>query len=71
MEREITRLKDYVVRLESQVNSHNSQILELRTKSMENNVIVNGVEEKAPERTTPASLASILKKCLHTRNENG
>ena len=61
MEREITRLKDYVVRLESQVNSHNSQILELRTKSMENNVIVNGVEEKAPERTNPASLASILK----------
>lgn len=44
IEREITRLKNDVLRLESQVNSHNSQILDLRTKSMIKNVIVNGVE---------------------------
>ena len=51
MESEITRLKDFTVRLESQVNSNNSRILDLRANSMENNyyVIVNGVEEKAPK----------------------
>ena len=61
MEREMAMLRDYVVRLESQVNTQNSQILELQSRSMENNVIVNGVEEKAPEKTNPEKLPLILK----------
>lgn len=35
IEREITRLKDYIVRLEIHVTSHNSQILDFGAKSME------------------------------------
>lgn len=54
-------LKDYVVRLESQVYTKNSQILELQSRSMENNVTVNGVEEKAPKKTNPEKLPLILK----------
>lgn len=54
-------LKDYVVRLESQVYTQNSQILELQSRSMENNVTVNGVEEKAPKKTNPEKLPLILK----------
>lgn len=49
-EREMTMLRCYVVRLESQVNTQLSQILELQSRSMENNGIDNGVEEKAPEK---------------------
>ena len=36
---------------------------------MENNIIINGVEEKAPERTNPASLASILKNVFIQERE--
>ena len=46
MEREMKRLRDYVIRLEFQVNTQNKQIIDLKAKSMENNIIVSGVPER-------------------------
>lgn len=37
-------LKDYVVRLVYDVNTQNSQILELQSRSGDNNVMVNEVQ---------------------------
>ncbi|XP_062572364.1 protein IMPACT homolog [Saccostrea cucullata] len=61
MEREMNRLKDYVVRLEYRVNSQSNQIVDLKARSMENNIIVSGLQEKGPERKTPENLAQILR----------
>lgn len=47
MKREISRLCDYGIRLVYCVNVQRDQILDLKTKYMENNVIVYGIEEKS------------------------
>ncbi|XP_062588958.1 uncharacterized protein LOC134250618, partial [Saccostrea cucullata] len=61
MERELNRLRDYVVKLECRVNTQNSKIIDLKSRSMENNIIISGLEEKSPERKSPENLASILR----------
>ena len=52
---ELTRLKDKFVRLKSQVNSENLEFHIQINRINGKNLIDNGVEEKIPERTTPAS----------------
>ncbi|XP_062577782.1 protein IMPACT homolog [Saccostrea cucullata] len=61
MERELNRLRDYVVKLEYRVNTQNNQIIDLKSRSMENNIIISGLEEKSPERKSPENLANILR----------
>ncbi|XP_062588471.1 protein IMPACT homolog [Saccostrea cucullata] len=61
MEREMNRLKNYVIRLEYRVNSQSNQIVDLKARSMENNIIVSGLQEKGPERKSPENLAQILR----------
>lgn len=41
------QLKYYVTKLECKTHEH--QILDLKTRSVENNVIINGIEEKSIE----------------------
>ncbi|XP_061178529.1 protein IMPACT homolog [Saccostrea echinata] len=60
MERELSRMKDYIVRLEYCVKTQSEQILELKTRAMEDNIIVSGVDEKAPEIKNPENLAKII-----------
>ncbi|XP_061179339.1 uncharacterized protein LOC133187963 [Saccostrea echinata] len=69
MEREMNRLKDYVVRLEYRVNSQSSQIVDLKSRSMENNIIVSGLEEKTPERKSPENLAKSLRNVFISEME--
>lgn len=54
MSREISRLKDYVIKLEFRVNVQEKQILELKSRSMENNVIISGLDEKPNENLASA-----------------
>ncbi|XP_062601518.1 uncharacterized protein LOC134263220 [Saccostrea cucullata] len=61
MEREMNRLKDYVVRLEYRVNSQSNQIVDLKARSMENNIIVSGLQEKGPKKEDTKNLAQILR----------
>ena len=69
MEREINRLKDYVVRLEYRVNTQNSQIIDLKSRSMENNIIISGLKEKGPEKKSPENLASIIRNVFISEME--
>ncbi|XP_061185082.1 uncharacterized protein LOC133193125 [Saccostrea echinata] len=69
MEREMNRLKDYVVRLEYRLNSQSSQIIDLKSRSMENTFIVSGLEEKTPERKSPENLAKILRNVFISEME--
>lgn len=50
MLRELNRLRDYVIKLKFHVNSQEKQILELKARSLENNIIINGTKEQYPER---------------------
>lgn len=59
-ERELSRMKDYVVRLEYCVKTQNDQITELKAISMEDNIIVSGVEEMRSEMSKPENLAKII-----------
>lgn len=61
-ERELSRMKDYVVRLaiEYCVKTQNDQITELKARSMEDNIIVSGVEEMRSEMSKPENLAKII-----------
>ncbi|XP_062621835.1 protein IMPACT homolog [Saccostrea cucullata] len=60
MERELSRMKDYIVRLEYCVKTQSEQILELRSRAIEDNIIVSGVDEKAPEIKNPENLVKII-----------
>lgn len=53
-------MKDYVVRLEYCVKTQNDQITELKARSMEDNIIVSGVEEMRSEMSKPENLAKII-----------
>lgn len=68
MEREMSRLRDYVIRLEYCVNVQRDQIIDLKIKYMENNVIVNGIEEKGTANE-PENLAAIIRNILITEME--
>lgn len=68
MEREMSRLRDYVIRLEYCVNVQRDQIIDLKIKYMENNVIVNGIEEKGTANE-PENLAAIIRNIFITEME--
>ena len=69
MEREMKRLRDYVIRLEFQVNTQNKQIIELKAKSMENNIIVSGVPERNQGKQTTENLPDIIRKIFVSEME--
>ena len=50
MLREISRLREYVVKLEFRIYVQEKQILDLKAHSLENNIIFNGLDEKQPEK---------------------
>ena len=59
MLREISRLRDYVVKLEFSINVQEKQILDLKAHSLENNIIINGLDEKQPEKMNKENLTKI------------
>ena len=65
MEREISRLRDFVIRLEFCVNVQKDQIVDLKSKSMENNVIITGLQESRDIKE-PENLAEIIRNILIT-----
>lgn len=67
--REIRRLRDYVIRLESQKNTHGAQIVDLKSRSMENNIIISGLEEKVTERRASDNLPNIIRNLFFTELE--
>ena len=51
MLREISRLRDYVVKLEFRINvKEEKQFLDLKAHSLENNIIINSLDEKQSEK---------------------
>lgn len=64
----MSRLRDYVIRLEYCVNVQRDQIIDLKIKYMENNVIVNGIEEKGTANE-PENLAAIIRNIRITEME--
>uniref|UniRef100_K1QFM4 IMPACT-like protein n=1 Tax=Magallana gigas TaxID=29159 RepID=K1QFM4_MAGGI len=69
MEREIRRLRDYVIRLESKTNTHSAQIIDLKSRSMENNIIISGLEEKVTERRVSENLPKVIRNLFITEFE--
>nr|XP_034331360.1 uncharacterized protein LOC105331972 [Crassostrea gigas] len=69
MEREIRRLRDYVIRLESKTNTHSAQIIDLKSRSMENNIIISGLEEKVTERRVSENLPNVIRNLFITELE--
>jgi hypothetical protein len=59
---EVKQLRDYVIRLEFQVNTQNKHITELKAKSMENNIIDSGVPERNEGKQTTENLPDIIRK---------
>ena len=60
MLREISRLRDYIIKLEFRINVQEKQILDLKAHSLENNIIINGLDEKQPEKMNKENFAKIL-----------
>lgn len=50
-------LKDNVIKLEFKVKTRENQILDLKTRSVENNVVINGIEENSIEGANTEVLA--------------
>ncbi|XP_055999688.1 uncharacterized protein LOC130047930 [Ostrea edulis] len=69
MEREMKRLRDYVIRLEFQVKTQNNQIIELKAKSMENNIIVSGVPERNQGKQTTENLPETIRNVFISEME--
>lgn len=70
MARKISILKDYVIKLEEfKVKTQEHQILDLKTRSVENNVVINGIEEKGIEGSNSEALAKTLKAAFVTELE--
>lgn len=69
MLRELSRLRDYVIKLEFRVNSQEKQILELKARSLENNIIINGINEHDPERGNDENLAKIIQNVFEKELE--
>ena len=61
MSREFRILRDYVIKLEFRINCQEKQILELQSRSMENNIIISGLDEKSPEHNYPENLPKIVR----------
>lgn len=66
MAREISMLKDCVIKLEFKVKTLEHQILDLKTRSMENNVVINGTKEEGVEGSNTEALAKALKAAYMT-----
>ena len=49
MQREVDRMRDYIIRLEQKIHSQNEKINELSSKSMESNIIISGVQDSRDE----------------------
>lgn len=62
MAREISMLKDYVIKLEFKVKIQEHQNLE--TRLTENNVVINCIEEESIEGSNTEALAKTLKAAL-------
>lgn len=60
MAREISMLKHYVIKLEFKVKTQEHRILDLKTRSMENNVVINGIKEESIEGSDTEALAKTL-----------
>lgn len=71
MAREISMLKDYVIKLEFKVKTREHQILDLKTRSMENNVVINGIKEQGVEGSNTEALAKALMAAFMTELELG
>ena len=69
MLREISRLRDFVVKLEFRINVQEKQILDLKAHSLENNIIINGLDEKEPEKMNKENLAKILQNIFEKELE--
>lgn len=61
MTREIGCLKDYISKLEFRINTQEKQILDLKTRSLENNIIINGLDEKCTKKSDEIGLAKIVR----------
>ena len=61
MSREFRILRDYVIKLEFRINCQEKQILELQSRSMENNIIISGLDVKSPEHNYPENLPKIVR----------
>ena len=61
--REFRILRYYVIKLEFRINCQEKQILELQSRSMENNIIIHlsGLGEKSPEHNYPENLPKIVR----------
>lgn len=67
MANEISMLKDYVIKLEFKVKTQEHQILDLKTRSMENKVVINGIEKRSIEGLNTEALAKTLKAAFMTK----
>ena len=65
---EISRLWDYVVKLEFRINVQEKQILDLKAHSIENNII-NGHEKKKQPEQMKENLAKILQNIFEKELE--
>ena len=63
MQREVDRMRDYIIRLEQKIHSQNEKINELSSKSMESNIIISGVQDSRDENLALV-LNSVFKKEL-------
>ena len=63
MSREFRILWHYVIKLEFRtcINCQEKQILELQSRSMENNIIKSGLDVKSPEHNYPENLPKIVR----------
>ena len=69
MLREISRLREYVVKLEFRIYLQEKQILDLQAHSLENNIIFNGLDEKQPGKMKKENLAKILQNIFEKELE--
>lgn len=67
--REISMLKYYVINLKFKVKTQEHQILNLKTRSMENNVVINGIKEESIEGSNTEAPAKTLKAVFMTELE--
>ena len=62
MLREISWLRDYVVKLEFRIYVQEKQILDLKAHSLENNIIINELDEKQPEKNEERKFGKYIAK---------
>ncbi len=69
MTREICCLKDYISKLEFKINTQEKQILDLKTRSLENNIIINGINKKCTEKSDELGISkTVINLIIHDLN---